>query len=90
MIRGGKRIPIGSKQSFALARGDELVMLTGGGAGYGEPSERSRELVGRDLTEGVVAPRTARRVYRFIPVAATSARPARTATGAGRRRTARA
>ncbi len=70
VLRGGKRIPIGSKQSFALAKGDELVMLTGGGAGYGDPAERPRHLVQHDLTQGVVAPRTARRVYQFIPVGA--------------------
>jgi len=90
VLRGGKRIPIGSKQSFALAQGDELVMLTGGGAGYGDPSDRPRELVGRDLTEGLLTPRTARRAYRFIPVAAMSARAARSAAPAGGRRPARA
>jgi N-methylhydantoinase B len=89
VLRRGKRIPIGSKQSFALARGDELVMLTGGGAGYGDPSDRPHELVGRDLTEGLVAPRTARRVYRFIPRGAESGRPASTAAPAGRGRRAR-
>ena len=44
-----------------------LVMLTGGGAGYGDPVERPRHLVQRDLSEGLIAPRTARRIYRFIP-----------------------
>lgn len=67
VVRRGKRIPIGSKQSFALARGDVLVMLTGGGAGYGEPVERPRQLVAQDLAEGLVPPAVARRLYRFGP-----------------------
>ncbi len=67
VIRGGREIPIGSKQSFALEQGDVLVMLTGGGAGYGDPAERPRHLVQQDLSEGLIAPRTARRLYRFNP-----------------------
>jgi N-methylhydantoinase B len=78
VLRDGRRIPIGSKQSFALARGDVLVMLTGGGAGYGDPAERPRRLVEQDLAQGFVAPRIARRVYRFIPAGARRPRaPAR-------------
>jgi N-methylhydantoinase B len=67
VVRNGKRIVIGSKQSFALAKGDVLVMLTGGGAGYGDPAERPRPLIARELDEGLIAPGAARRLYRFVP-----------------------
>ena len=32
-----------SKTSFRLAKGDRVVMSTGGGAGYGDSSRRARE-----------------------------------------------
>jgi N-methylhydantoinase B len=67
VLRAGQRIPIGSKQSFALSKGDVLVMMTGGGAGYGDPAGRPRERVARDLAQGFIGPRTARRVYGFAP-----------------------
>jgi len=73
VLRRGRRIPIGSKQSFALERGDVLVMLTGGGAGYGDPAERPRQLVENDLAQGLISSRTARRVYRFARDARTRA-----------------
>ena len=37
VIRGNETIELGSKLSFALKKGDRLVMTTGGGAGYGAP-----------------------------------------------------
>ena len=40
VIRADERIPFQSKQSFMMTKGDRLVMRTGGGAGYGDPSER--------------------------------------------------
>ena len=43
VLRGNEKIMLGSKTSFRLAKGDRLVMSTGGGAGYGDPSRRSRE-----------------------------------------------
>ena len=52
--RGDERIALRSKQSFALRRGDRLVMRTGGGAGYGPPSERSGMARERDRLDGVI------------------------------------
>jgi N-methylhydantoinase B len=75
VVRNGRRIAIGSKQSFALAKGDILVMLTGGGAGYGDPAERLPHLVARDLAHGLIAPAMARRLYRFVPPAGGSHPP---------------
>jgi N-methylhydantoinase B len=56
----------GDKQSFVLETNDVLVMLTGGGAGYGEPADRPRHLSEHDLDQGLIRPATARRVYRFV------------------------
>ncbi len=54
VIRGGERIQLSSKQSFALKRGDRLVMLTGGGGGYGDPAERPAPLRAYDLEQGLM------------------------------------
>ena len=38
VLRGNEKIMLDSKTSFRLAKGDRVVMSTGGGAGYGEAS----------------------------------------------------
>jgi len=43
--------------------GDTIVMDAAGGGGYGEPGERDREALARDLREGKVSPENARRDY---------------------------
>lgn len=55
VLRNGEQIPAGSKQSSSLAKGDVLVMLTGGGAGYGDPADRPRDLIEHDLAQGLLA-----------------------------------
>ena len=50
--------------------GDRLVVLTPGGAGIGVPSERSSELVARDLTDELVSEESAREIYGCTPLAA--------------------
>lgn len=52
--RGDQAIRLASKQSFALRRGDRLVMRTGGGAGYGNPVDRDPGLVEADQANGFV------------------------------------
>jgi N-methylhydantoinase B len=66
VLRNGEQIPVGSKQSFALAKSDVLVMLTGGGAGDGDPADRPRDLIEHDQAQGLLAPATARRLYGAI------------------------
>ena len=46
--RGGEIIPLGSKQSFTLQKGDLLFLRTGGGGGYGPPSSRPGSLIESD------------------------------------------
>ena len=50
--RGGRKIPLRSKQQFALGRGDRLVVRTGGGGGYGPAGERDAGLAERDRIDG--------------------------------------
>ena len=55
VLRGNEKIMLGSKTSFRLAKGDLLVMSTGGGAGYGEPGRRSPERIAQDRVDGALA-----------------------------------
>lgn len=67
--RGGETIPVKSKDSLVLRTGDLLCLQLGGGAGYGPPAARARELVERDVAEGVLSRETADRVYRMAEAA---------------------
>ncbi len=46
-----------------IAAGDRVTFLTAGGGGYGDPRERDRALVRRDLAEGTISPAVARDAY---------------------------
>jgi N-methylhydantoinase B len=46
-----------------LGNGDLLRIVTPGGGGYGDPSEREPEALKRDLIEGKVSHRAAREFY---------------------------
>ncbi|MCE2399189.1 MAG: hydantoinase B/oxoprolinase family protein [Gemmatimonadetes bacterium] len=49
--------------------GSRLVLQTPGGGGLGDPRRRSREMVARDVREGLVTPEAARRDYGWEPEA---------------------
>ena len=51
--RGNQIIQLESKQQFILQKGDRLVVRTGGGGGYGVPSERSTGLKEDDKLNGI-------------------------------------
>ena len=36
-----------------------------GGGGFGDPQERDRDAVGRDLVDGIVSPEAARELYGY-------------------------
>lgn len=44
VLRGAERIPVRSKDDLVLRAGDVIEMWTGGGGGYGAPSERPAAL----------------------------------------------
>jgi N-methylhydantoinase B len=46
-----------------IAAGETVRIMTGGGGGYGAPSERDPEAVRHDVREGYVSPEAARRDY---------------------------
>ena len=52
--RGGQVIQLESKQQFILQKGDRLVVRTGGGGGYGLPSDRNARLRENDKLSGVL------------------------------------
>jgi N-methylhydantoinase B len=49
-----------------LARGDAYKMLSGGGGGFGDPTERPAELVAHDVVEGYVSATVASEVYGVV------------------------
>jgi N-methylhydantoinase B len=59
----GEAVRLPSKCTVEMYRGDTLVILTPGGGGYGNPSERASELVLRDVANGLVSPKEAKRIY---------------------------
>ena len=55
--------PMRGKGKQFVAHGRHVVMAFPGGAGYGDPSQRSDDLVKRDLARGYISPETAARDY---------------------------
>jgi len=60
-----------------LAQGDEVRIESCGGAGYGDPRRRRRDLVARDLAEGFISREAAIRDYGFEAEATAEATPVR-------------
>jgi N-methylhydantoinase B/oxoprolinase/acetone carboxylase alpha subunit len=48
---------------IAVHEGDEIILNSAGGGGYGDPLQRPRDLVARDLTQGFISPEAAQRLY---------------------------
>ena len=57
----GAAMHVKGKQS--VPHGERVIMAFPGGAGYGDPAERSKELVKRDLARGYILPETAQQDY---------------------------
>ena len=52
---------------YELNYGDEVLIESSGGGGYGPPSERDREAVMADVKDGVVTLEAAREAYGLAP-----------------------
>lgn len=64
ILRGdGSEEVIPSKQLTTVVAGDRLIVETAGGGSYGDPSERDREAVRRDVSNGKVSDAAAREIY---------------------------
>jgi N-methylhydantoinase B len=61
--KSGAMEVIHKTKGYPLEPGDEIIVETGGGGGYGPPSERPRELIERDLRRGYVSIDAAERDY---------------------------
>ncbi len=56
-------VPINPKETRQLMPGERIQLSTPGGGGYGNPRERDRAAVVRDVEFGWVSPGQAREVY---------------------------
>ena len=63
--RGDEVLKLPSKGSFALQKGDVLMIQTGGGGGYGAPGQRAPKRVAEDLAQSFISPETARDHYAY-------------------------
>jgi N-methylhydantoinase B len=50
-------------KGYLLSPGDSIIVETGGGGGYGPPSERARQLIERDLRRGLISAEAAAKDY---------------------------
>lgn len=71
VLRRGEAIELPAKVSYPLEPGDVVRLELGGGGGYGDPRQRARELIERDLADGRVTAPHATAVYGYTAVAAT-------------------
>jgi N-methylhydantoinase B len=63
LVRDGERVRFESKATVELRRGDEVVIQTPGGGGYGPPEERESAAVIEDVGKGLVSRDSACGVY---------------------------
>ena len=63
--RAGQTIHLASKVNFPLERGDRLIIEIAGAGGYGEPRQRAREAIQRDIEYGLLSAEEAREQYGF-------------------------
>jgi len=75
LIRGSERRALPSKvNNLRLRQGDVIRLETSGGGGFGNPAERPKAEVERDIRLGYVSPQAAERDYmslRRLPVSAS-------------------
>ena len=57
--------PINPKRQWVMSPGDRLVLEVPSGGGYGDPKDRNRDAIERDLREGLLSIQKARAEYSF-------------------------
>ena len=57
--------PINPKRQWVMSPGDRLVLEVPSGGGYGDPKDRKRDAIERDLREGLLSLQKARTEYAF-------------------------
>lgn len=63
---GDRRYRVGAKEVMRnVPRGTRWIQNKAGGGGYGDPRERPRELVRREVQQGLISPERAARDYGF-------------------------
>jgi N-methylhydantoinase B len=65
LVRDGRERTIPNKGTYSLGRGDEVVLYTAGGGGYGNPRRRSRARLEEDLADGLITRGLAAKQYRY-------------------------
>lgn len=63
IYRADGRVEPISKCVTTVSRGDRVVLETAGGAGFGDPKQRSRDTLAVDVANRKVSPDSARKVY---------------------------
>jgi N-methylhydantoinase B len=72
VLRNGIRRRLTRPPHFPLERGDRVIILTGGGGGWGEPHARDPNTVGRDVLDDLVTVADAAAFYGVVIDPATS------------------
>ena len=63
LISGEEKKPVRTKSMGSAKKGDVLSIRTAGGGGYGDPRERSRESIKKDIEDGKISLERAKKVY---------------------------
>lgn len=81
VVRGGAQLRLARPPHFPLARGDRVLVLTGGGGGWGSPHERDALAVMRDVRDDFLTVADAASLYGVVidPATRTLDRAATTA-----------
>jgi N-methylhydantoinase B len=65
-LRDGTRIPLNHGRTFVVPKGARIEVESGGGGGYGPPSERDRDAVLEDLRNGYITEEHALQFYPHV------------------------
>jgi len=63
LLSGEEKKPVRTKSMGSAKKGEVLSIRTAGGGGYGDPKERSRESIKKDIEDGKISLERAKKVY---------------------------